>query len=259
MKSESLTLWELQHKKNIKLLEIIQRRAKRIVKGLDRKLYEGWLRALGLLRLEGLSGNFIVLFNNLKRGRKAAGTDVFTFMIGDRTRGNNMKLSEGGLGWISGKVSSPTVCLGTGTSSPGKCTKVLSSHSTSPDRAQEVFGQNSHAHGVTLGVSYTGSGVGLNNPCGSFPTHCILQFYYILNLKFTFLGEQGLIHFNNIANERYKLSAPMTAVSHYKMANVTFPSWLSVSFTESLESCEREPHVFLKTKMMTEKMQVVVG
>lgn len=55
------------------------------------------------------------------------------------------------------------------------------------------------------------------------------------------------------------------------MASVTFPSWSSVSFTEDLtsfsyteekiESCERGPHVFLRTEMMTqtEKMQVVVG
>lgn len=56
-----------------------------MVKGLERKLYEDWLRALDLFRLEGLSGDLIVLFNNLKRRRRGTGTDVFTFMISDRT------------------------------------------------------------------------------------------------------------------------------------------------------------------------------
>ncbi|KAJ7416263.1 hypothetical protein WISP_72578 [Willisornis vidua] len=41
-----------QYKKNIKLLENIQRRSTKMVKGLDEKVYEEWLRALDLFSLE---------------------------------------------------------------------------------------------------------------------------------------------------------------------------------------------------------------
>ncbi|KAJ7423654.1 Steryl-sulfatase [Willisornis vidua] len=44
--------WALQYKKDIKLLENVQRRAMKMVKGFVGKLYEDWLRALGLFSLE---------------------------------------------------------------------------------------------------------------------------------------------------------------------------------------------------------------
>ncbi|KAJ7414961.1 hypothetical protein BTVI_39755 [Pitangus sulphuratus] len=61
------------------------------------KPYEEQLRALGLFSLEerGLRGDLIVVFSILMRGSRGAGTDLFTLVASDRTRGNGLKLSHG--------------------------------------------------------------------------------------------------------------------------------------------------------------------
>ncbi|KAJ7409948.1 hypothetical protein WISP_111441 [Willisornis vidua] len=87
--------WAPEYRKNIQLLESVQRRAMKMVKGLEGKLYEKQLRALGLFSLKETEGRPHWTYNFLMRGRGAAGNDLFIPMTSDWIQGNGMKLSQG--------------------------------------------------------------------------------------------------------------------------------------------------------------------
>ncbi|GAB0208871.1 mitochondrial enolase superfamily member 1 [Grus japonensis] len=92
-----IQLWGPQYRRDMELSERVQRRATKLIRGLEHLSSEDRLRELGLFSLEKrqLQGDLIVAFQYLKGAYRKAGEGLFMRECSDRTRGNGFKLKEG--------------------------------------------------------------------------------------------------------------------------------------------------------------------
>ena len=90
-------VWGPQYRKDGELLEMVQRRAAKMIRGLEHLPYEDRLRELGFFGLEKrrLRGDLLAAFQCLKGAYKQEGSQLFTRLDNGRTRGNGCKLKEG--------------------------------------------------------------------------------------------------------------------------------------------------------------------
>jgi len=89
-----IQLWSPQHRKDMDMLEWVQRRATKMIRGLEHLSCEERLRELGLFILEKrrLRGDLFAVFQYLNEAYKKDGDKLFSRACSDRARGDGFKL-----------------------------------------------------------------------------------------------------------------------------------------------------------------------
>ena len=92
-----IQVWGLQYKKDRELLERAQRRATKMIRGLEYLPCEDRLKKLSLFSLEKrrLRGDLIAAFQYLREADKEEGSQLFEKVYNGRTIGNGFNLKEG--------------------------------------------------------------------------------------------------------------------------------------------------------------------
>ena len=92
-----IQMWSPQYRRDMELLERTQRRATKMIQGMEHLSYEDRLRELGLCSLEKrrLRGELRAACQYLKGNYRKEGDRHFIRLCGDRTRGNGLKVKEG--------------------------------------------------------------------------------------------------------------------------------------------------------------------